>query len=173
MSKASVKKAIKGLDQEALVEMIMELYSLRKEAKEYLEFWANPDIANETEQVKLKIWKKFFGAEDKPRRKPNFTEIKTLIKNFMSVCHEPDYLGEVTLYYAETILEWLEARRGIGMVSNRKRLNDAVSTARAEIEGVEEEGPMTRRLERLEERVEEFYRHAPSPSPRRRRRWLF
>lgn len=38
MSKAEVKKYIKSLERGSLEELVMDLYSARKEAKEYLEY---------------------------------------------------------------------------------------------------------------------------------------
>lgn len=157
MSKASVKKALKELDQEALLETVMELYSARKEARDYLEFWANPDIDQEAESVKERIFKKFFISEDKPRRKPDFPEIKTMIKNFLTLCHEPDRVADLHLSYAEMILQWLVARKGIGMVSNRKRLDDAIETARKEVVVSAPEPHLVHRLEVLTERADIFY----------------
>ena len=84
MSKASVKKALKELDHEGLVNLLMDLYACRKDAKDFLEFWANPDEDKELERAKERIHKLFFLPHDKPHRKPNMTEIKTLVKNFRS-----------------------------------------------------------------------------------------
>lgn len=39
MSKAQLKKQLKTLEKDEIIEMVMELYDARKEAKEYLEFY--------------------------------------------------------------------------------------------------------------------------------------
>ena len=89
MSKASVKKALKELDHEGLVNLLMDLYACRKEAKDFMEFWADPDEDKELERVKERIHKLFFLPHDKALRKPNITEIKTLVKNFRSTTLSP------------------------------------------------------------------------------------
>lgn len=43
MSKAEVKKYIKSLERNSLEELVMDLYSARKEAKEYLENVIKPN----------------------------------------------------------------------------------------------------------------------------------
>lgn len=59
MSKTTVKKALAQLDAEALREMIMEMYAARREARDYLEFWVNPDTDRELDTAKTKIQKLF------------------------------------------------------------------------------------------------------------------
>ena len=44
MSKAEVKKYIKSLERGSLEELVMDLYSARKEAKEYLEYVIKPNV---------------------------------------------------------------------------------------------------------------------------------
>ena len=48
MSKAQLKKHLSALTKEQIIEVILELYDARKEAKEYLEFYLNP---NEDEKL--------------------------------------------------------------------------------------------------------------------------
>ena len=43
MSKATVKKILMSMPKEDIIGMVLEMYDARKEAKEYLEFYANPD----------------------------------------------------------------------------------------------------------------------------------
>ena len=44
MSKTALKKALAGMDAAQLTELITDLYEARSEAKEYLDFYINPDI---------------------------------------------------------------------------------------------------------------------------------
>lgn len=43
MSKAKLKKHLQSLPKERVIEIMLELYDARKEAKEYLEFYLAPD----------------------------------------------------------------------------------------------------------------------------------
>ena len=64
MSKASVKKLLLTMTKKDIIEMILEMYSARKEVKEYLEFYASP---NETE--KLEEYKAIIREEFYPKRR--------------------------------------------------------------------------------------------------------
>ena len=46
MSKINVKNYIKSLDRKALEELVMDLYSARKEAKDFLEYVIEPNDEN-------------------------------------------------------------------------------------------------------------------------------
>ena len=43
MSRAKLKKYLQTLPKEQVIEVILELYDARKEAKDYLEFYLTPD----------------------------------------------------------------------------------------------------------------------------------
>ena len=49
MSKAKLKKYLQTLSKEQVIEVMLELYDARKEAKEYLEFYLTPDSNAELE----------------------------------------------------------------------------------------------------------------------------
>ena len=81
MSKAKVKKALGELDRAELIEVIMEMYSARTEARDYLEFWIDPDMDRQLDDLKVKLNKIFFMSVDKPRRKPDYTDISLSLKH--------------------------------------------------------------------------------------------
>ena len=58
------------MDRDSLSEIICELYDARPEAKEYLEFWINPDADKELDKYRQKIFKQFFISGSKPRKSP-------------------------------------------------------------------------------------------------------
>lgn len=170
MSKSTVKKALANLDAEALREMIMEMYAARREARDYLDFWASPDIEAELESAKNKIQKIFFMSADHPRRKPVMTDIKTIRKNFETLCPEPERLCDLLLHIPETMMNWLAARKGIGMTGNKPRIEKALAEAAAYIESSGMESQFGVRLQRLHECIQYFYDNV-TPSTRGRRRW--
>lgn len=43
MSRTQLKKHLTALTKEQIIEVMLELYDARKEAKEYLEFYLNPN----------------------------------------------------------------------------------------------------------------------------------
>lgn len=101
------------MSAENLREVILELYDARPEAKEYLEYWVNPDIDKELEKYQKKLTKIFFISEEKPRKSPDFTEANKLLKYFATLCFEPEKLIELRLFYSEKYAEWMHHRRKV------------------------------------------------------------
>ena len=58
MSKLEVKNYIKSLERCSLEELVMDLYSARKEAKEYLEYVIKPDDNAKLEEYRTILLKK-------------------------------------------------------------------------------------------------------------------
>ena len=56
MSKATLKKYLGSLDKSEVIDVVLDLYDARKEAKEYLEYFLNPD-----ETAKMKEYKAIIG----------------------------------------------------------------------------------------------------------------
>ena len=67
MSKAEVKKYIKSLEHGSLEELVMDLYSARKETKEYLEYVIKPNDKGKLEEYREIITKEFFPSRGEPK----------------------------------------------------------------------------------------------------------
>ena len=52
MSKTTVKKSLEGFDACELRQLILDIYTKSKEAKEILDFYAVPDIAKKLDEYK-------------------------------------------------------------------------------------------------------------------------
>ena len=173
MSKASVKKALKELDHEGLVNLLMDLYACRKDAKDFLEFWADPDEDKELERVKERIHKLFFLPHDKPRRKPDMTEIKTLVKNFRTLGPDPEKIADLLIYLPEQMLEWLQRRNGTGMTAARSRFDSMLEESRTFIESAGLEQVFGVRHDRLAELINAYYdTSCDETGTSRRRKWF-
>lgn len=86
MSKTEVKKYIKSLDRQGLEQLVLDLYTARKEAKEFLDYAVHPNDNAKYEQYKEIITKEFF-----PKRgdgKMRFSVCKKAVKDFKSL--DPD-----------------------------------------------------------------------------------
>lgn len=173
MSKASVKKALKELVHEGLVNLLMDLYACRKDAKDFLEFWANPDENKELERVKERIHKLFFLPHDKPRRKPDMTEIKTLVKNFRTLGPDPEKIADLLIYVPELMLDWLQRRNGTGMTTARPRFDAMLLESRTFIESAGLEHVFAMRHDRIAELINSYYGSFPDENRKRSsRRWF-
>ena len=60
MSKTTIKKLLQSMTKAEIIEMVLELYSARKEAKEYLEYYACPDENEKLEEYKSIIREEFY-----------------------------------------------------------------------------------------------------------------
>ena len=63
MSKNTLKKELDLMDRGQLVDIILDLYSNRPEAKEYFEFFLNPDIEKLREKVITKAQKEIMRTK--------------------------------------------------------------------------------------------------------------
>ena len=55
MSKATVRKKLNSMPKEEIIGMVLEMYDARKEAKEYLEFYVNPDEDGKLVPIRMGI----------------------------------------------------------------------------------------------------------------------
>lgn len=83
MSKAKLKKELSTLSKEQLIEVILTLYTARKDAKEYFEFFLDPDV----NALKIKVAEmimKEFSRQKRGYAKFRIAQIKSYIKYFES-----------------------------------------------------------------------------------------
>lgn len=169
MSKAALKKALKEIDRDGLAEIICEMYDARPEAKEYLEFWINPDADKELDKYKQKIFKLFFISEGKPRKSPGFSDIKTRVKYFTSLCIDYEKTADLMLYILDIYLLWLMERRHV--LTHKPRVEKLLDETTAYLENHGLEHLYSLRLERLRNDLEEIFERGDKPSRRGWGRW--
>lgn len=160
-----MKKALAALDKEEIITMVTELYDARKEAKEYLEYWIDPDAGKELERVEKLVDRQFFTPQGVSRRTLSLPTINKLIKDFMSICFEPERVADLLIYTTERMADWLEVRyrRVAYRTSLRKYLNEATLY----VESHELEPLYGIRIERLQSRVEALENYQEEHAPRR------
>lgn len=88
MSKTTVKKAIAEFTPEQLRGLILDIYSKYKDAKEYLDFFADPDIEKVSEKYAALIDKEIYRVY-RHFHAPRISRIKTIIKKYSNL--EPGY----------------------------------------------------------------------------------
>lgn len=104
MSKTSLKKLLNGMDRDQLVEVMLELYDARKEARDYLEYYANPDENKMLEKYKGVIHKEFFPQ--KGRAKGRTSVCKKALKEFSTLHPSPRRIADLRLYLIESIYSY-------------------------------------------------------------------
>ena len=79
MSKATVKKILMSMPKEEIIGMVLEMYDARKEAKEYLEFYANPDEDGKLEEYKKIITEEFYPSRGRQEPKGQVGRLDALL----------------------------------------------------------------------------------------------
>lgn len=100
MSKTTLKKAIEPLDKEQIIEMILDLYAARPEAKEYLDFWVSGDIDSKMNKAKSAILKEV-ARKQRSRPRPRMTKIKRIIKDIVSLNPDSQAIAEIMTFAVE------------------------------------------------------------------------
>lgn len=111
MSKARLKKYLLTLTQEQVVDVVMELYDARKEAKEYLEFYLAPDSKAELERYKKTIRREFFPARGDAMH-PSLAKCKKLVSDFQKMKAESTHVADLMLHFIEQASEYSAAYGG-------------------------------------------------------------
>lgn len=169
MSKASLKKILKGMPAENIIEMVCELYDARKEAREYLNYWTDPDPDKALEDYKELVTKHFFLPSGGTRKSPSLTELNTLRKNFSTLVYDAEKETELYLHICDEEIRWILEREGRAN-SRIPRMLAHVEEAAGEVEvaGLEERFGL--RIEKLRDLARHLANNPPEPR-RRRRRW--
>lgn len=172
MSKTTLKKALRDMSREDMVEVLCELYDSRREAKEYLDYWADPHPDELLEDYKNRVDKMFFYSTGKNRSQPAAADLKRLEKYFSSLVFDPEKTADLLLHIAERQYLWL-TRRTSGFNEAEKAVRRACDTASIFIEEAGLEAVYGLRLGRVKESIDEYYRNPPEPRRTwwKRRRW--
>ncbi|MCQ2304648.1 MAG: DUF6155 family protein [Bacteroidales bacterium] len=101
MSKAALKKQLNQLTKEQVIEVVLELYEARKEAKEYLEFYLNPNENEKLEEYKKIICEEFYPTRVTKDPQTRFSVCRKAISDFKKLKPNPLLLGELMVYYIE------------------------------------------------------------------------
>lgn len=100
MSKAKLKKYLSSLTKEQVIDVVLELYDARKEAKDYFEFYLAPDSGAEAEKFKRIIEREFFPARGIAEN-PSLSKCKKIVADFQKLKAEPVDVADVMLFFIE------------------------------------------------------------------------
>lgn len=104
MSKTKLKKYLSSLDHDQIMQVVLDLYDARKDAKEYLEYYMEPDEEKETEKVKKNIFRVFFTPQGRTRGKVSLKSAADLIAAFTKLQPAPERIADAMLYLVEVYL---------------------------------------------------------------------
>lgn len=172
MSKSGLKKAMRNMSRDEIVEMVLELYDARREAKDYLDYWVSPTPDKALDDTKAHVEKMFFYSTGKNRKQPSATDLKNVVKDFSTLVFDSEKVADLLLLIGEYQLKFAKQKKN-GFMQSEGALMRALGNARTYIEGAALESLYGLRLERLAEQVEDFLRNPPAPERRHRGYWYF
>jgi hypothetical protein len=102
MSKTTLKKHLLSLTKEQIIEQVLDLYYTCKPAKEYFEYWLNPDENGQLEKYKAIIINEFYPKGKTMNPKMRFSVAKKAIADFRAFSPTPELMGDLMVTLAET-----------------------------------------------------------------------
>lgn len=90
------------MEKDEIIKMVLEMYSARKEAKEYLDFYAEPDEVSKLEEYKHIIQEEFYPSKRRSEPKTRFSVCRKAISDFKKLHPSSDMLAELMVFYIET-----------------------------------------------------------------------
>lgn len=101
MSKTRLSKELQKLTKQQLIEMILDHYSSRKDAKAYLDFYVNPEPGKLSEKYKTAITRELTRSKRKIS-KARISIIKKALKEFESFSPGTDFVMDLYLHTIKT-----------------------------------------------------------------------
>ncbi len=101
MSKPALKKHLQTLSKEQLIDTVLELYDNVKPAKEYFEFFLNPNEKEMLEKFRTAIVNEFYPRGKFSEPKTRFSVAKKAIADFRALKPSPELLGDLMVTLAE------------------------------------------------------------------------
>lgn len=90
------------MEKDEIIKMVLEMYSARKEAKEYLDFYVEPNEVAKIEEYKHIIQEEFYPKSRRSEPKTRFSVCRKAVSDFKKL-HPSDYmLADLMVFYMET-----------------------------------------------------------------------
>ncbi|MCM1077687.1 MAG: perilipin family protein [Bacteroides sp.] len=104
MSKTTLRKAIKDFEAPELRELLFDVYVKSKEARELLDFFAEPDIKKKTEEYRTQLTKEA-ARYTRHAYHPRMTKIRSILKRFRSLEPGPEAIAELMVHSILVLME--------------------------------------------------------------------
>ena len=95
MSKAKLKKHLLALSKEKIIDVVLDLYDARTEAKAYFEL----------EKLRVRIVHEFFPVRGLPKN-PSYAKCKKIVTDFAKMQASPDCVADLMLTVTEQGNKW-------------------------------------------------------------------
>ncbi|MBO5053450.1 MAG: hypothetical protein J6C44_04315 [Muribaculaceae bacterium] len=108
MSKAQLKKELKAMSHEQVCEMLLDVYSAIKPARDYFEFFLNPDVEKLTEKYKKTLYNEIWRVK-RHVSKARISKIKGALKEYASYGIDPRDVNGLRMWVIHEIVRVLRA----------------------------------------------------------------
>ena len=95
-----------SMDKSEIIKMVLELYSARKEAKEYLDFYAEPNEGQKLEEYKHIIREEFYPSRNR-EPKTRFSVCRKALSDFKKLKPSEDSVAELMVFYMENACQFI------------------------------------------------------------------
>ena len=95
-----------SMPKDEIIGMVLDMYDARKEAKEYLEFYANPDEDGKLEEYKKIITEEFYPAKSNKDPKTRFSVCRKAVSDYKKLKPSADKLADLMLCYVENACQF-------------------------------------------------------------------
>jgi hypothetical protein len=146
MSKTQLKKELQQLDKESIINVVLDLYMAKKEARDYLDFFVDPDINKRIENAKDKIAKELMRGRLGYRSKTRISHLRKIVKDVESLQPGAEYVAELMVYTIELAYAIILPRRITPTLTNG--LNRFVSDT---VTFLDRNGQLSAMLKRLKD----------------------
>lgn len=85
------------MDKDQLINLVLDVYKAKKEAKDYLDFFENPDIDKRMEKARADIQKAIIRVK-RGLLKPRMLVVKDAIKSISSLSPGEEYIADIMVY---------------------------------------------------------------------------
>lgn len=102
MSKSKLKSILMSMDRERIIKLVLELYSARKEAQEYLDFYTEPDEYSKLNEYKHIIKEEFYPSRNS-EPKTRFSVCRKAVSDFKKLKPSANTLADLMVFYMETV----------------------------------------------------------------------
>lgn len=147
MSKTKLIKQLQLFSKEEMIEMLTEFYQSSKEAKDYLDYFVEPDENKKFDEAKAVIHKVFF--EPRKRPKPRISVCEKAIRHFQVYHPSAKMLIELQLFYIESALTRYKGRNVFMWAKYEPSVNRCFNSCLNGIAENKMAAPYTARLKKI------------------------
>ena len=102
MGKIQLKQHLQSLTQKQVIDVVLQLYDANREAKDWLDYYLQPNDTAKLEHYKHIINEEFYPSTKSWNPKTRFSVCRKAISDYKKLKPRDEYLVELMVFYVET-----------------------------------------------------------------------